>query len=41
MKFIIVGAGVSGLFTTIKLIDNGINGEDITIIVKGNFIEKR
>ena len=41
MKFIIVGAGVSGLFTTIKLIDNGINGEDITIIEKGNFIEKR
>lgn len=41
MKVGIVGAGVSGLMTAIKLIDNGLKGENITIIEKGNFIEKR
>lgn len=41
MKICIVGAGVSGLMTAIKLIDNGLKGENITIIEKGNFIEKR
>lgn len=41
MKVTIVGAGVSGLMCAIKLIDGGMNGENITIIEKGNFIEKR
>jgi uncharacterized FAD-dependent dehydrogenase len=40
-KICIVGAGVSGLMTAIKLIDGGLKGEDITIIEKGNLIEKR
>ena len=41
MKVIIVGAGVSGLMSAIKLIDSGIKGENITIVEKGNLIEKR
>ena len=41
MKVTIVGAGVSGLMCAIKLIDGGMNGKNITIIEKGNFIEKR
>lgn len=41
MRVVIVGAGVSGLMTSINLIDRGIKGEDITIIERGNFIEKR
>lgn len=41
MKICIVGGGVSGLMTAIKLIDGGLKGEDIMIIEKGNLIEKR
>ena len=38
---IIVGAGVSGVFADITLLENGIKGENITLIDKGNHIEKR
>ena len=38
---IIIGAGVSGVFTALTLIDNGVEGKNITLIDKGNFIEKR
>ena len=38
---IIVGAGVSGVFTALALLENGIKGENITLIDKGNYIEKR
>ena len=38
---IIVGAGVSGVFTALTLLDNGINGSNITLVDKGNYIEKR
>ena len=40
-KIVIVGAGVSGVFTTIELLNNGYKGENITIVDKGNYIEKR
>ena len=40
-KIVIVGAGVSGVFTAIELINNGCKGEDITIDDKGNFIQNR
>lgn len=39
--YLIVGAGVAGIFTTLELLSNGVNGKDITIIEKGNFIEER
>lgn len=38
---IIVGAGVSGVFTALTLLEKGIKGENITLIDKGNYIEKR
>ena len=38
---IIIGAGVSGVFTALKLIENGVEGKNITLIDKGNYIEKR
>ena len=41
MRVVIVGAGVSGVFTAIELINNGCKGEDITIVDKGNFIQNR
>ena len=41
MKVVIVGAGVAGLMTAIKLIDGGVEGKNIIIIEKGNLIEKR
>lgn len=41
MKVLIVGAGVASIFTAIELLDNGFKGDDITIIEKGRFIEKR
>ena len=37
---IIIGAGVSGVFTALTLIDNGVEGKNITLIDKGNYIEK-
>lgn len=40
-KIIIVGSGVAGIFTAIELINKGLDGKNITIIDKGNFIEKR
>ncbi|MBQ2408235.1 MAG: hypothetical protein II309_02265, partial [Bacilli bacterium] len=40
-KIIIVGSGVAGIFTAIELINKGLEGKNITIIDKGNFIEKR
>lgn len=41
MKVVIVGAGVAGLMTAIKLIDGGVEGKNIIIVEKGNLIEKR
>lgn len=38
---VIVGGGVAGIFTALTLIENGYQGENITIIEKGNLIEKR
>ena len=38
---IVIGAGVSGVFTVLTLLDNGVEGKDITLIDKGNYIEKR
>ena len=35
-KIVIIGAGVAGINTTTKLVDNGYPGELITIIDKGN-----
>lgn len=40
-NIIIVGAGVSGVFTALTLLDNGVEGKNITLIDKGNYIEKR
>lgn len=41
MKNIIVGAGVSGVFAALTLLENGVKGEDITLIDKGHYIQKR
>lgn len=41
MKIIIVGGGVSGVFTSLQLLSDGFNGEDITILEQGNLIENR
>ena len=38
---IIVGAGVSGVFAALSLLEKGIKGEDIALIDKGRYIEKR
>ena len=38
---IVIGAGVSGVFTVLTLLDNGVEGKNITLIDKGNYIEKR
>ena len=40
-NIIVVGAGVSGVFTVLTLLENGIDGDKITLIDKGNYIEKR
>lgn len=40
-NIIIVGAGVSGVFATLTLLEKGVKGENITLIDKGNYIEKR
>lgn len=40
-NIVVVGAGVSGVFTVLTLLDNGVPGKNITLIDKGNFIEKR
>ena len=41
MKIIIVGGGASGVFTSLQLLSNGFNGEDIIILEQGNLIENR
>lgn len=41
MKVTIIGCGVAGIFTAIELINKGFNGSDITMIDKGNWIDKR
>lgn len=41
MKVTIVGVGVAGIFTAIELINKGFKGSDITMIDKGNWIDKR
>lgn len=41
MKVTIVGCGVAGIFTAIELINKGFKGSDITMIDKGNWIDKR
>ena len=38
---VVVGAGVSGVFTVLTLLDSGVPGKNITLIDKWNFIEKR
>ena len=38
---IIIGAGVSGVFTALTLLESGVKGENITLIDKGHYIEKR
>lgn len=38
---IIIGAGVSGVFTALTLLESGVKGEDITLVDKGHYIEKR
>lgn len=38
---VVVGAGVSGVFAVLTLLENGVKGEEIVLIDKGNFIEKR
>ena len=40
-KIVVVGAGVSGVFTVLTLLERGFKGENITLIDKGNYIEKR
>lgn len=40
-NILIIGAGVSGVFATLTLLENGVKGENITLIDKGNYIEKR
>ena len=41
MKVVIVGAGVAGIFTAIELINKGFNGNNITMIDRGKWIDKR
>ena len=41
MKILIIGSGVAGIFTALELVNNGFNGKDITMIDKGNYIDKR
>ena len=41
MKIIIIGAGSSGIATAISLINEGFNPKDITMLEKGNSINKR
>ena len=40
-KIVIIGCGSSGIACAITLIKNGIKGSNITILEKGNLIEKR
>ena len=40
-KIVIVGVGVAGIFTALELIDNGYDGNDITMLDKGHWIDKR
>ena len=40
-KIVIVGVGVSGIFTALELINKGYNGEDILMIDRGHELDKR
>lgn len=40
-EVVIVGSGVSGIFTALELIDKGYNGKDILMIDKGSMLNKR
>ena len=41
MKILILGGGTSGIFCALTLINNGYDGSNITILDKGNMINKR
>ena len=40
-KIVIVGVGVAGIFTALELINNGYDGNNITMLDKGHWIDKR
>ena len=40
-EVVIVGSGVSGIFTALELIDKGYNGKDILMIDKGSMLSRR
>ncbi len=40
-KIVIVGVGVAGIFTALELINNGYDGNDITMLDRGHWIDRR